>query len=129
NPFVDRWALTIPGGRAGWLGITEDGGYLDGSILWGGGSVVPVSSVYMDGDALVVTRVREVERKDAAGEVVRKQQFTDTVTARIDPSDKDAFLLTVEQPNENGQGVARHEFTGKRIPPLPPAPDLSKVKY
>jgi hypothetical protein len=129
NPFVDRWALTIPGGRAGWLGITEDGGYLDGSILWGGGSVVPVSSVYMDGDALVVTRVREVERKDAAGKVVRKQQFTDTVTARIDPSDKDALLLTVEQPNENGQGVARHEFTGKRIPPLPPAPDLSKVKY
>src|SRR6188768_665663 len=34
NPFLGRWALTIPGGGAGWLGITETNGELKGSILW-----------------------------------------------------------------------------------------------
>ena len=43
NPFLGRWALTIPGGGAGWLGVTEEGGQLKGSILRGGGSVVPVT--------------------------------------------------------------------------------------
>jgi hypothetical protein len=43
--FLDRWALTIPGGGAGWLEVTKEDGYYDASILWGGGSVVPVDSV------------------------------------------------------------------------------------
>jgi hypothetical protein len=38
NPYIGRWALTIPGGGAGWLGIEEKDGALQGSILWGGGS-------------------------------------------------------------------------------------------
>ena len=45
SPFVGRWALTIPGGGAGWLGIEEKDGALKGSLLWGGGSVVPVQEV------------------------------------------------------------------------------------
>src|ERR1043166_8780522 len=44
NPFIGRWALTIPGGGAGWLGVVETNGELKGSLLWGGGSVLPVSS-------------------------------------------------------------------------------------
>ena len=39
NPYVGHWALTIPGGGAGWLGVTESDGKLAASILWGGGSV------------------------------------------------------------------------------------------
>ena len=49
NPFVGRWALTIPGGGAGWLGVTQENGYLDASLLWGGGSVLPVDSVFVNG--------------------------------------------------------------------------------
>jgi len=56
NPFVGRWALTIPGGGAGWLGVEEKGGMLSGSVLWGGGSVVPVASTKVVGDKLIVTR-------------------------------------------------------------------------
>ena len=37
--------------------------------------------------------------------------------------------LTLMHPNANGEGVDRKEFTGKRIAPLPPKPDLAKVKY
>ncbi|MBP8302782.1 MAG: DUF1080 domain-containing protein [Phycisphaerae bacterium] len=126
NPYIGRWALTIPGGGAGWLGVTQEDGYLDASILWGGGSVVPVDSIYLDGDTLVVTRVQAVERKDAAGKVVRRQTFTETILAK---ASGDVLELTQAQPNADGRGVRRSGFTGRRTPPLPPRPDLAKVKY
>jgi hypothetical protein len=128
NPFLGRWALTIPGGGAGWLGVTKEKGFYDASILWGGGSVVPVASVFFDDDKtqMFVTRVQEVKRKDASGKVIRTQQFTELLTARVNG---DELSLVTMQGRENGEGFERAEFTGKRIPPLPPAPDLSKVKF
>ncbi len=126
NPYIGHWALTIPGGGAGWLGVVQKDGYLDASILWGGGSVVPVSSVYMGGDALIVTRVQKVERKDADGNVVRTHTFTETIVAKVSG---DELSLTQIRPRTNGKGVNRSEFTGKRTPPLPPKPDLSKARY
>ena len=125
-PFIGRWALTIPGGRAGWLEFTQEKGYLDGSVLWGGGSVVPLASVYIDGDTLVATRVSDVERKDDAGKVIRKQVFTETLRLEVSG---ETMTGTVERPNRNGLGVVRDALTGKRIPPVPPAPDLAKVEY
>jgi hypothetical protein len=126
KPYLGRWALTIPGGGAGWLSVVQENGYLDAKILWGGGSVVPVANVYMDEDTLNVTRVRKVERKDSRGKVVRTQTLTETIIAKVSG---DEMRLTQIRPNPNGKGVYRSEFTGKRIAPLPPKPDLSKVKY
>src|SRR2546430_17352613 len=71
NRFVGRWALTVPGGGAGWLGIEAKNGYYDGSILWIAGSVEPVDSVFIVNDTLHVTRTHDVQRKDASGKVVR----------------------------------------------------------
>lgn len=126
NPFVGNWALTLPGGYAGWLGVTQEEGYLDASIMWRWGSVVPVASVYMDGDTLYVTRLHQVKRKDAEGKDVRTHTFTETIAAEISG---DTIRLTRIAPRTDGNGVDREEFTGTRIPPLPPKPNLSKVKY
>ncbi|MHC4461419.1 MAG: 3-keto-disaccharide hydrolase [Planctomycetota bacterium] len=126
NPYIGRWALTIPGGGAGWLSVEQKDGYLDGSILWGGGSVVPVANVYVDRDSLVVTRVHRVERKDAGGNVVRTQTFTETIIGRI--SDDKLGLIQI-RPHRNGEGASYNKFTGKRIAPLPAKPDLSRVEY
>jgi len=126
DDYIGRWALTIPGGGAGWLGVTQEKGYLDASILWGGGSVLPAASVYLDDDGLYVTRVQNVERKDADGKVIRTQTFTETIIAKVSG---DAMNLTQIRPRTSGKGVNRSEFTGKRIPPLPARPDLSKIKY
>jgi hypothetical protein len=128
NPFLGRWALTIPGGGAGWLQITKENGYYDGSILWGGGSVVPVASVFFspDKETLLVTRLREVRRKDATGKVVRTHQFTELITAKING---DELSLNTVEARPDGEGFNRAEFTGKRIPELPPRPDLAKVKF
>jgi hypothetical protein len=126
NPFIGRWALTIPNGGAGWLGVEQKYGGLNASILWGGGSVVRMSSAYVDGDTLHVTRVYEVERKDADGTVVWEDTFTETILAKVSG---DILHLTQIRPRSNGKGVNRREFTGKRIPPLPPKPNLATVKY
>lgn len=125
-PYLGRWALTIPGGGAGWLGVTNERGFLEADILWGGGSVVPTESVYVDGDALIVTRHNEVERKDAAGNVIAKQTFTKTIRVIVSG---DTAACSITEPNTNGVGTSTSEFSGKRIPDLPAAPDLSKVKY
>jgi hypothetical protein len=124
--YIGRWALTIPGGSAGWLGVTQENGYLDASLLWGGGSVLPVDSVYVDENGLNVTRNNKVERKDAAGNVVRTQVITETIIAKVSGDD---MRLVQVRPRSDGKGVSRSEFTGKRIPPLPAKPDLAKVKY
>jgi len=126
NPFVGHWALTIPGGGAGWLGVTEQAGYYDASIMWGGGSVVPVASVFFEGDGIYVMRLNEVQRKDDAGKVVRTQHFPELLEGRIEGN---RIELTLHRPNTNGRGVRRESLSGVRQPGLPPAPDLKAVKF
>jgi len=129
NPFVGRWALTIPGGGAGWLGVEEKDGALSSSILWGGGSVVPTASTKVDGDTLTVLRVTKDKEKN---------EIVETIKAKVQA---DAMALTTRKVKvpaaEVGSGIGSGfkpvgqpaDFTGKRIPDLPPAPDLSKVKF
>ena len=126
NPYIGRWALTIPGGGAGWLGVTEEDGTLKAHILWGGGSVVPTSRAYPEGDALKIERIHKIRRRNAQGKMVQTGEYTETIVAKISG---DNLLLTQIMPNRRGEGVSRSEFTGKRIPPLPPKPDLSKAKH
>jgi hypothetical protein len=125
NPFAGRWALTIPGGGAGWLGIEEKDGALQGSILWGGGSVVPVAGVKAEGDKLVVTRISKSKKKDKAGKET-SEEITETITAT---RNGDSLALRTVKTRPDGKTFGEAEFTGKLIPPLPPRPDLSKVKF
>jgi len=126
NPFVGRWALTIPGGGAGWLGVAEEDGKLVSSLLWGGGSVVPTNRTFLDGDSLNVVRLQTVERKDAEGKTTRVPMFSDVIVARVSG---DMLELVLMQPSPDGKRTNRSPFTGKRIPPLPAKPDLAKVKF
>ncbi len=121
NQYVGYWALTIPGGGPGWLWITQEEGALDAGILWGGGSVKPVSSVKVEGDQLVVTRV-QVERRGPN----KGKKVTETITGTL--TGDNLKLLTVKA-GPDGKKYGRADFTGKRIPPLPAKPDLSKAKY
>jgi len=123
NPYIGRWALTIPGGGAGWLGVEQKSGELKASILWGGGSVVPVSRAKMDGDALRLERDHKIKRR---GGKVDEITITEKIIAKVSG---DELALTQIMPRRDGKGDNRSEFTGRRIPPLPPKPDLSKAKY
>jgi len=125
NTFLGDWALTLPGGGAGWLGVEQKDGKLSASILWGGGSVLPTTSAKVEGDDLVITRVREGKRKDKSGKMV-SFTITQTITAK---RSGDNLQLSAVESNAQGKPGKPAEFTGKKIPALPPAPDLAKVKF
>jgi len=124
--FLGRWALFLPDG-AGWLNVKADDGFVDADLLWYGGSVTPVMDAYLDGETLVVTRLnRQVMKKDENGRATRVHQHTVLFK----------FMLYGDQlvgeqisPAANGFGVKVTKFTGKKIPDLPPAPDLSTLKF
>jgi len=121
DPYVGSWAMTIPGGGAGWLGVERNaGGSLKGSILWGGGSVVPVSEIRMDGDTLIVVRHHN-RKKDG-----RDVRHVETITARLDNG---KLALTTRTADETGKQIRQAGFTGMKIPGLPPRPDLAKLKF
>jgi len=106
--------------------VVEKDGKLSASILWGGGSVLPVEAVKMDGDTLVLTRLHQNRGQNAAGKNAVMSVATETITAKIDG---DTLKLTTVTKRPNGQETPKADFTGKRTPPMPPAPDLSKVKF
>ena len=118
SAFTGRWALALPGGGAGWLGVDEKDGTFSSSALWGGGSVTPTASTKVEGDTLTFTR----QQKNKEGKV-----SVETITAKIAG---DAMTLTSIKRNAEGKEMGKAaEFTGKRIPPVPATPDLSKVKF
>ncbi len=126
KPFLGRWGLYLPGG-AGWLKVRQEEGYLDADILWYGGSVVPVDYVYMDGDQLIVTRTGEMVReRDENKNPTRTQYRTELLKFTLYSDVLGGIRI---QPEANGIGVNTTRFIAKKIPPLPPAPVLSKLQY
>ena len=125
NPFIGEWALTIPGGAAGWLGVQEQNGQLEASMMWGSGSVEPVASAKVEDDKLILTRKHSVQVKDADGKKTKKT-IIETITATVQGED---IKLTSTKPRESGQGEDVAEFGGHRQPAMPPAPDLAHVKF
>jgi hypothetical protein len=125
NPFLGEWELTVPGGGAGWLGVREADGQLKAGMMWGAGSVEPVASAKVEDGKLVLTRKHEVERKGPDGKKT-KVSFTETITAMTDGN---GIKLTTVKPRDNGQGEDKADFGGRRQPPMPPAPDLTQVKF
>jgi hypothetical protein len=127
DSYIGRWSLYLPGG-AGWLEVHQESGYPDASLLWYGGSVLPVDNVYMDGEKLVVTQVRQVVRKkDVMGNPARTHTITTLYTFELKGvTDLNGVAYS---PKEDGTGVDRTKFTGKMIPDLPAPPDLTKISY
>jgi len=127
DPYISRWALTIPGGGAGWLGIAEEEGKLVADLLWGGGSVVRVDKdVDKKGDTFTIERIHKIRRRNAEGKMVETGQYTETIVAKVDGNN---LKCTRILPRRGRAPANRDDFTGKRIPDLPPKPDLSKAKH
>jgi hypothetical protein len=120
--FYGMWTFDIEGGSVGWLNVNDDKGFLDAELLWQGGSVVPVASVYfVDNITLVVTRTREIARTEDRKHVVAQTfQFK---------RKGDKLEGTMTEPARDGMTVNSLKFKGWKLPDPGPAPDLTKVKY
>lgn len=123
NDFHGMWTLEIEDGSVGWLKVHNENGFLDADLLWKGGSVVPVADVYLEDEKnLVVTRTREVPR----GEEGRTHMITSLFRVKRS-GDKLKGVAVI--PSRDGLSVRKEKFKGMKLPPVPPAPDLSKVSY
>jgi len=128
SEFLGQWTIDIAGGSVGWLEVRQEEGYLDGEVLWGGGSVLPVSDIFLAKEhVLIVQRSNNITRKkDEQGNAVKIQVVTDWLEIVKNGDKIDGVLLT---PRRNGKGVDSTLFTGTLLPAPPPAPDLAAVKY
>lgn len=121
-PFEGMWGLNIDGGGVGWLHVNQEHGFLDAELLWIGGSVLPVSNIYLANEnTLVVTRNFDLEKKGGRTHVI-------TSIIRIE-KDGDNLKGTMTEPSWDGVGETVRSFSGKPMPPMPKAPNLSKIKY
>ncbi len=127
NSFIGMWGMSIESGGVAWLNIHENQGFLDGELLWIGGSVLPVSDIYLvDDNTLVVTRTGE--KVHEKGESDKERTHIRTWTLRITKTG-DAIKGTMTGPSWDGTGEQVNAFSGKRMPPVGPAPDLKSITY
>jgi hypothetical protein len=120
--FFGMWTIEIEGGSVGWLNVYESDGFLDAELLWKGGSVLPVSHVYIqDENMLTVTRTREVERAEG-----RKHVVAQTYLFEIDGDRLEGVSIS---PARDGMSANKEKFKGWKLPDVGKAPDLSKVEY
>lgn len=111
-----QWSLTLPSGEAGWLDVREVNGKLAADLLWAVGSARPIPEPKIEAKALTFTRSI---RRPLAPKEEKAVSYRITMRAEGD-------VLRCEMKPETGKPVT---FTGKRQPPLPPKPDLSRVKF
>ncbi len=130
EPFLGSWALTLDykSSSAGWFEIRLDEGYLDADILWRWGSVYPADFVFLNGDHLIITNGRNVVRtKDKDGNPLKTNRIISWIQVKL--KEDGSMVGTAFFPSQDGLKVESVGLTGKKIPEMPPRPDLSKIEY
>lgn len=126
EPFLGEWTFDLNNGNVGWLKLHKDDGFLNGSMMWEGGSATSIGYAYMANDeTLVITRSYERERATTDGTKVKMHPTAVLRLKRVG----DHLSGTLFGPFWNGNGEVNHTAIGTRMPAMPPTPDLSKVKY
>lgn len=117
KPIVGQWSLTLPSGEAGFLSVREDAGGVSADLLWGVGSARPIPQVELRDGALVFTRPI---RRPLAPKTEPATRYRITLRP-----DGDVLRGTMEAEPAG----PRAEFQGRRQPPLPVRPDLTRVTF
>jgi hypothetical protein len=124
DKFLGRWALQFEEG-IGWLEVRQEKGFLDADLLWRWGSVLPVSNVYVSEGKLVVTRIA-----NASFDLENNERRSHTITSSLILEGKGKTLVgKMITPNKDGKGAEVFYVTATKNPPLPPAPDLTNLKF
>lgn len=122
--FIGNWALKMPNGAAGWLSFSDVENAVKGE-LWTVGSGRNLSGISVDGETLTFKRRVKVGKPKYEGGPPTGERVDCMYTATIDGN---MIELVMHRPAGDEQWQQVH-FSGKRLPPLPPKPDLSKVKF
>ncbi len=124
DEFWGNWALVMPNGAAGWLTLSETEGQAQGE-LWTVGGGRKLSNIRVEGDTLNFVRNVRVGKPEYEGGPPTGQRVPCKYSAKIDG---DAIRLVMDRPTSDGN-TTKVSFAGKRLPPQPPRPDLSQIKF
>lgn len=124
NKFLDSWAFVLPDGNPAWLKVAVQDNQLQAALLWSVGSAKPVTDPQINEGVLTFTRK------------VAWRPYGETITKRVTSPFRGMLKngqlhLSFTQVVANDAAAQPEQVTlaGNRIPPAPPAPDLSKVKF
>ncbi len=129
NDFLGQWTIDVQGGGVSWLEVRQEKDYIDADLLWIGGSVSPVASVYMDNhNHLIVNRFDNVVRtKDEKNNPVRTHQIANWLKVSKEGDSKITGFLF--KPRRDGTGIDSTGFTGTKLMAPPAAPDMASLKF
>jgi|GEM_PF-461699 len=121
--FLGGWALEMPDGAAGWLGVVEEENGLRGE-LWTVGGGKKLTELKVVNDQLSFVRNVRIGKPKFVGGPPTGERVPCRYTATV----KDKMMrLVMYKPS--GDSTEKVRFPGKLMPPLPPKPDLAKVKF
>ncbi len=123
KPFLGSWAFELADGNPAWLQIRREDDTLSGFLLWSVGSARPVQKLSLqDGNLTFLRKIRwkPYGRSDDT-RVISKPMSARLVGDRL----KLTFKQTAPESSDEEVVV----MTGKRMPPMPPRPDLSQIEF
>lgn len=122
--FRGNWALVLPDGSAGWLTIFDDDGKPQGQ-LWAVGLPKALTDVSIDGDTLHFVQNHRLGKPEFEGGPPTGPRVPCRHRATVEG---DQIKLVMDRPRSDGS-TEQVRFVGKRMPPIPPKPDLSQVTF
>ncbi|QGJ70887.1 Large multifunctional protein-glycosyl hydrolase [Planctomycetales bacterium 10988] len=124
DDFFGNWALEMPDGAAGWLTLSAEESKPQGE-LWTVGGGKQLTEINLDGKTLHFVRHIKVGEPEYDGGPPTGPRVACQYSATVKGN---RMQLTMYRPLPEDQ-VEEIHFTGKRLPPLPPKPDLSEVQF
>ncbi len=118
--FVGHWGLKMDQGDAGWLSIEKRNEQWSGQ-LWAVGEPKPLKDLTFQNGQLNFTRLLRVGPPEFVGGPFTGPRIPCECFAKIN---SDQISILVKKPDSSTL-----TYSGKRLPPLPAKPDLSKVKF
>ena len=123
EPLLGDWSLQIESGEAGWLSISEtDDGKPSVAMMVNVGSIKPLKGVEVR-DGKIHVPLKTFRKGGRKGPVISQNR----AVIRSENGELKGEIVT--RFPESGKTEVHDPFTAVRIPPMPPAPDLSKVKF
>ncbi|MGK0190773.1 MAG: hypothetical protein ACI9R3_006603, partial [Verrucomicrobiales bacterium] len=124
SPFVGSWAFELPDGNPAWLQIVEHESSVRGKLLWSVGSARPVKNLRIEDEKLHFERKLQWKPFGAADDLwILDGAFAGSI------EDGSLVLTTTQYRNESADSKEALVIRGKKLPPMPARPDLSKISY
>lgn len=118
--MLGDWSLNLKSGEAGWLSVSEKDGLPSVAMAVDVGSIKPLSNVTVKEEKIYIP-IKKFRKGGKNGKLVR-------TTRAVVWSENGKLVGEVISLFPDGR-EEKDPFTGKFVPPMPPKPDLAKVKF